>query len=56
LQVDFINVHLGLGFPIPLVMLNQSDILSGRDIGCVIGNFGMFQCKNSSNNFSSSLQ
>ncbi|EWY97604.1 hypothetical protein FOYG_02419 [Fusarium oxysporum NRRL 32931] len=38
-KVDFINVHLGLGFPIPLVMLNQSDILSGRDIGCVIGNF-----------------
>ncbi|KAF5660853.1 hypothetical protein FDENT_13646 [Fusarium denticulatum] len=38
-KVDFINVHLGLGFPIPLVMLNQSDILSGRDIACVIGNF-----------------
>ncbi|KAF4342314.1 hypothetical protein FBEOM_3721 [Fusarium beomiforme] len=38
-KVDFINVHLGLGFPIPLVMLNQSDILSGRDIGCVISNF-----------------
>ncbi|KAF5640526.1 hypothetical protein F52700_3677 [Fusarium sp. NRRL 52700] len=38
-KVDFINVHLGLGFPIPLVMLNQSDILSGHDIGCVIGNF-----------------
>ncbi|KAJ9425738.1 hypothetical protein QL093DRAFT_2096439 [Fusarium oxysporum] len=38
-KVDFINVHLGLGFPIPLMMLNQSDILSGRDIGCVIGNF-----------------
>jgi len=32
-------------------MLNQSDILSGRDIGCVIGNFGMFQCKNSLKTF-----
>ncbi|OBS17733.1 hypothetical protein FPOA_09465 [Fusarium poae] len=38
-KVDFINVHLGLGFPIPLVMLNQSDILGGRDIACIIGNF-----------------
>ncbi|RSM13152.1 hypothetical protein CEP52_002017 [Fusarium oligoseptatum] len=36
---DFINVHLGLGFPIPLVMLNQSDILGGHDIACIIGNF-----------------
>ncbi|KAF4968412.1 hypothetical protein FSARC_4209 [Fusarium sarcochroum] len=38
-KVDFINVHLGLGFPIPLVMLNQSDILGGHDIACIIGNF-----------------
>ncbi|RGP71555.1 hypothetical protein FSPOR_3261 [Fusarium sporotrichioides] len=38
-KVDFINVHLGLGFPIPLVMLNQSDVLGGRDIACIIGNF-----------------
>ncbi|KAF4979264.1 hypothetical protein FZEAL_4509 [Fusarium zealandicum] len=28
-----------LGFPIPLVMLNQSDILGGHDIACIIGNF-----------------
>ncbi|KAJ4006195.1 hypothetical protein NW752_010842 [Fusarium irregulare] len=38
-KVDFINVHLGLGFPIPLVMLNEGDILGGRDIACIIGNF-----------------
>ncbi|KAF5021276.1 hypothetical protein F66182_6674 [Fusarium sp. NRRL 66182] len=38
-KVDFINVHLGLGFPIPLVMLNQDDVLGGRDIACIIGNF-----------------
>ncbi|EKJ78263.1 hypothetical protein NXS19_011429 [Fusarium pseudograminearum] len=38
-KVDFINVHLGLGFPIPLVMLNQSDILGGHDIARIIGNF-----------------
>ncbi|GKT99609.1 hypothetical protein FLAG1_01082 [Fusarium langsethiae] len=38
-KADFINVHLGLGFPIPLVMLNQSDILGGHDIACIIGNF-----------------
>ncbi|KAM0546400.1 hypothetical protein ACHAPJ_010867 [Fusarium lateritium] len=38
-KVDFINVHLGLGFPIPLVMLNQSDILVGHDIACIIGSF-----------------
>ncbi|KAJ4268921.1 hypothetical protein NW762_002992 [Fusarium torreyae] len=40
-KVDFINVHLGLGFPIPLVMLNQSDILGGHDIACIIGNFAV---------------
>ncbi|KAM0414678.1 hypothetical protein ACHAPT_013481 [Fusarium lateritium] len=38
-KIDFINVHLGLGFPIPLVMLNQGDILGGHDIACIIGNF-----------------
>ncbi|KAJ3469504.1 hypothetical protein MRS44_003569 [Fusarium solani] len=38
-KIDFINIHLGLGFPIPLVMLNQSDILGGHDIACIIGNF-----------------
>ena len=42
MQVDFINVHLGLGFPIPLVMLNEGDILGGRDIACIIGNFGAY--------------
>lgn len=42
MQVDFINVHLGLGFPIPLVMLNEGDILGGRDIACIIGNFGVY--------------
>lgn len=39
-QIDFINAHLGLGFPIPLVMLNQSEILNGPDIARIIGNFG----------------
>ncbi|CAM1505096.1 Fc.00g107330.m01.CDS01 [Cosmosporella sp. VM-42] len=38
-KVDFINTHLGLGFPIPLVMLNQSDILDGREISRLIANF-----------------
>ncbi|KAM5351068.1 hypothetical protein ACJ41O_003791 [Fusarium nematophilum] len=38
-KVDFINVHLGLGFPVPLVMLNQSEILGGHDISCIMGNF-----------------
>ncbi|KAF5013023.1 hypothetical protein FDECE_970 [Fusarium decemcellulare] len=38
-KIDFINIHLGLGFPIPLVMLNQGDILGGHDIACIIGNF-----------------
>ncbi|KIL89121.1 hypothetical protein FAVG1_07515 [Fusarium avenaceum] len=38
-KVDFINAHLGLGFPIPLVMLNQSDILGGHDIARIMGNF-----------------
>ncbi|KAK7427178.1 hypothetical protein QQZ08_006291 [Neonectria magnoliae] len=38
-KIDFINAHLGLGFPIPLVMLNQSEILDGPDIARIIGNF-----------------
>ncbi|KAH8738252.1 hypothetical protein BGZ61DRAFT_526241 [Ilyonectria robusta] len=38
-KIDFINAHLGLGFPIPLVMLNQSDILNAHDIARIIGNF-----------------
>ncbi|KPM35345.1 hypothetical protein AK830_g11225 [Neonectria ditissima] len=38
-KIDFINAHLGLGFPIPLVMLNGSEILNGPDIARIIGNF-----------------
>ncbi|KAI5465349.1 hypothetical protein BGZ63DRAFT_479014 [Mariannaea sp. PMI_226] len=38
-KIDFINSHLGLGFPIPLIMLNKEQILESHDIGRIIGNF-----------------
>lgn len=44
-KVDFINAHLGMGFPIPLVMLNQANILSGDEIGRIICNFCMYLLK-----------
>ncbi|KAH7170074.1 hypothetical protein EDB81DRAFT_941030 [Dactylonectria macrodidyma] len=40
-KIDFINSHLGLGFPIPLVMLNQNELLNGTDIARIIGNFAV---------------
>ncbi|KAH7162159.1 hypothetical protein B0J13DRAFT_2458 [Dactylonectria estremocensis] len=40
-KIDFINSHLGLGFPIPLVMLNQNELLDGTDIARIIGNFAV---------------
>ncbi|KAL2753023.1 hypothetical protein ACRALDRAFT_2112518 [Sodiomyces alcalophilus JCM 7366] len=38
-KVDFINKNLGLGFPVPLVAIDQDETLSGKEIGAVIGNF-----------------
>ncbi|KAF7560413.1 hypothetical protein G7046_g3733 [Stylonectria norvegica] len=38
-KIDFINAHLGVGFPIPLVMLNENNILSGPEIARIIANF-----------------
>ncbi|KAL2213024.1 hypothetical protein CC79DRAFT_1315892 [Sarocladium strictum] len=37
-SVDFINTHMGIGFPVPIIMLNEDDILDGRDIACILGN------------------
>ncbi|KAH8176617.1 lrgB-like family protein [Sarocladium implicatum] len=37
-KVDFINSHMGIGFPVPIVMLNEDDILQGREIACILGN------------------
>ena len=41
-QVDFINTHLGVAFPIPLVMLDHASMLDGRQIACVMANFGTY--------------
>lgn len=38
-QVDFINAHLGAGFSVPMIMLDQDEMLNGREIGRVIGAF-----------------
>ncbi|KAK5989766.1 hypothetical protein PT974_08026 [Cladobotryum mycophilum] len=38
-KVDFINTNLGLGFPVPVIMLNQDHVLGGHDIACIIGAF-----------------
>jgi hypothetical protein len=39
IQVDFINAHLGAGFAIPMIMLDQDEMLNGGEIGRVIGSF-----------------
>ncbi|KAI9166489.1 hypothetical protein HJFPF1_02591 [Paramyrothecium foliicola] len=38
-KVDFINSHLGIGFPIPIVMLDEAEILKAPAIARIIGNF-----------------
>ncbi|QYS98660.1 hypothetical protein H0G86_005829 [Trichoderma simmonsii] len=38
-RVDFINAHLGVGFSVPMIMLDQEEMLNGGEIGRVIGSF-----------------
>ncbi|KAL7791509.1 hypothetical protein V8C37DRAFT_381923 [Trichoderma ceciliae] len=38
-RVDFINAHLGAGFSVPMIMLDQDEMLNGAEIGRVIGSF-----------------
>ncbi|KAK1494913.1 hypothetical protein CABS01_11141 [Colletotrichum abscissum] len=38
-KVDFINSNLGIGFPVPIVMITKDRLLGGKGIGRVIGNF-----------------
>ncbi|OHE95022.1 hypothetical protein CORC01_09679 [Colletotrichum orchidophilum] len=38
-KVDFINSNLGIGFPVPIVTISQENLLGGKGIGRVIGNF-----------------
>ncbi|UKZ63837.1 uncharacterized protein TrAtP1_005061 [Trichoderma atroviride] len=38
-RVDFINAHLGAGFSVPMIMLDQDEMLNGGEIGRVIGSF-----------------
>ncbi|KAI6785272.1 uncharacterized protein J7T54_006914 [Emericellopsis cladophorae] len=38
-KINFINTHMAVGFPIPLVMLDQSEMLDATHIGYVIANF-----------------
>ncbi|RFU75732.1 hypothetical protein TARUN_6491 [Trichoderma arundinaceum] len=38
-RVDFINAHLGAGFCVPMIMLDQHEMLNGSEIGRVIGSF-----------------
>ncbi|KAL7953287.1 hypothetical protein V8C34DRAFT_321297 [Trichoderma compactum] len=38
-RVDFINSHLGAGFSVPMIMLDQDEMLNGGEIGRVIGSF-----------------
>ncbi|OHW99684.1 hypothetical protein CSPAE12_01585 [Colletotrichum incanum] len=38
-KVDFINSNLGVGFPIPIVIISKEQLLGGRGIGRVVGNF-----------------
>ncbi|KAL6828757.1 hypothetical protein V8C40DRAFT_286559 [Trichoderma camerunense] len=38
-RVDFINAHLGVGFSVPMIMLDQDEMLNGGEIGRVIGSF-----------------
>ncbi|KND86774.1 hypothetical protein TOPH_08584 [Tolypocladium ophioglossoides CBS 100239] len=38
-KINLINAHLGVGFPIPIVMMNRNDALDGRQIARIIGTF-----------------
>ncbi|KAG9259114.1 uncharacterized protein F5Z01DRAFT_25965 [Emericellopsis atlantica] len=38
-KINFINTHMAVGFPIPLVMLDQSEMLDATQIGYIIANF-----------------
>ncbi|KAK1249714.1 hypothetical protein MKX08_009717 [Trichoderma sp. CBMAI-0020] len=38
-RLDFINAHLGAGFSVPMIMLDQDEMLNGSEIGRVIGSF-----------------
>ncbi|TID01566.1 hypothetical protein CH35J_004852 [Colletotrichum higginsianum] len=38
-KVDFINSNLGVGFPVPIIIITKEQILAGKGIGRVIGNF-----------------
>ncbi|KAM0252360.1 hypothetical protein ACHAQJ_007742 [Trichoderma viride] len=38
-RVDFINAHLGAGFSVPMIMLDQDEMLNGGEVGRVIGSF-----------------
>ncbi|KAH6606930.1 hypothetical protein Trco_006083 [Trichoderma cornu-damae] len=38
-RVDFINAHLGAGFSVPMIMLDQDEMLNGGEIGRVVGSF-----------------
>ncbi|KAM0482427.1 hypothetical protein ACHAPX_002945 [Trichoderma viride] len=38
-RVDFINAHLGAGFSVPMIKLDQDEMLNGSEIGRVIGSF-----------------
>ncbi|GKT81848.1 hypothetical protein ColTof4_14271 [Colletotrichum tofieldiae] len=38
-KVDFVNSNLGVGFPIPIVIISEEQLLGGRGIGRVVGNF-----------------
>lgn len=41
-EVNLINSHLGVGFPIPLIMLDAKSMLAAATIGRVIGSFSRF--------------
>ncbi|KAL6909185.1 hypothetical protein GGI43DRAFT_429793 [Trichoderma evansii] len=38
-RVDFINANLGAGFSVPMIMLDQNEMLNGGEVGRVIGSF-----------------
>ncbi len=39
-QVDFINNNIGVGFPVPIIMVSKGDVLDVDGVGRVIGTFG----------------
>jgi hypothetical protein len=41
-KVDFINNHIGVGFPVPIIMASKGPILASQDIGRVIATFSRF--------------